>query len=578
MKNLQFALAITIFTVLIISQNIYSQFLQTYSVKPGSTECGRSLEMSNIKVFTEAGYTNASPNAGNYDWLFQKFNNSGNHLGTVLLGFPQADSCFSHTKLGITPNNVLAGSYNTTWKAYTRDIASWSMVDENTMNHLGSKMVIDSFRSQYRSVVKGHLGNNYVLAGFSESNTSSSGGLKKNILAGLYDAAGNKIWLNRYSTSSFRNEIAYSICYQPVDTSYAVTGVITDSTATGIFKRIFVMKLSLSGNPVWYKIYTPVSGNYFHKRSESQKIIAMPDGGFVITGWTEENGVYSDMNIFVFRISSNGAGIWSNSYGFANTTEQSYAIERNYNGSELVLTGFTKKYSTEDILNMKIDGSGNHLWTRASVNPAGEDRGYDVKFNKKMILGNAFYWFAGQYFKSPVNVLNTYFMKTTTNGLILKYAGLGSCIDTITMPKIQNKLRIDTASVLRNALNDLPISPTRNVHKSRADTVCMLIHYLSPQETDNNENIQPFEYSLEQNYPNPFNPATLINYSIAAEGNVSIKVYDITGKEAAVIIDGFKPAGNYSVEFNASSLPSGVYFYKIKTEGFEETKKMLLVK
>lgn len=577
MKNLQFALAITIITVLIVSQNIYSQFLQTYTVKPGSTDCARSLEIAASNTFTEAGYTNALPSAGNFDWLFQKFNNSGNHLGSVLLGFPQSDSCFSHTKLGATSNNIMAGFYFTTWKAYTREIASWSMVDENTFGHLGSKMLIDSFRSQYRSVVRGNQGNNFVLTGISEAKTSD-GGLRKKILAGLYDASGNKVWLNRYSTSNFRNEMAYSVCYQPYDSSYAVTGVLMDSTSSGFIKRIFVMKLTLSGNPVWYKIYTPLTGSYTHKRSESRRIIAMPDGSFVITGWTEEPAPSTGSSILVFRISSNGAGVWSNTYGLANTTEQSYAIDRNFNGTELVLTGFTNRYSTEDILNMKIDGAGNHIWTRASVNNAGEDRGYDLKFAKKMILGISFYWYAGQYFRSPFTVLNTFLMKTKLNGLITNYAGTGSCIDTLTLPKVQNILRIDTASVLTYALQDLTISPVVTIHKSKADTVCSVPGILPSMETDNKETVQPFDYSLEQNYPNPFNPSTVINYSVAADGNVSIKVYDITGKEAAVITDGFRTAGNYSAEFNASSLPSGVYFYSLKTNGFEQTKKMLLVK
>src|SRR5688572_16336391 len=185
------------FTVLAIiltfSQALYSQFLKTYNLTPGSTECGRSLEMSLSNTFTVSGYSNASPNAGNYDWMFQKFDFSGTVMGNVLLGFPLADSCFSHTKLGSTANNILAGFYTTTWKAYTRDIASWSMVDENTFAHVNSKMLNDSFRSQYKSVVRGHLGTNYVLAGHSEANTST-GGLKKKIIAGLYDAAGNRVW------------------------------------------------------------------------------------------------------------------------------------------------------------------------------------------------------------------------------------------------------------------------------------------------------------------------------------------------------------------------------------------------
>ncbi len=91
-------------------------------------------------------------------------------------------------------------------------------------------------------------------------------------------------------------------------------------------------------------------------------------------------------------------------------------------------------------------------------------------------------------------------------------------------------------------------------------------------------------YSLAQNYPNPFNPVTIINYTIAKDGIVKIKIYDVMGKEVAVLVNGFKTKGNYQVEFDANDnragagIPSGVYFYKIESEGFSEIKRMILLK
>ena len=85
-------------------------------------------------------------------------------------------------------------------------------------------------------------------------------------------------------------------------------------------------------------------------------------------------------------------------------------------------------------------------------------------------------------------------------------------------------------------------------------------------------------FSLEQNYPNPFNPVTTINYTIAAKELVSIKVYDVLGNEIATLVNEEKPAGNYSVNFNASKLSSGVYFYRMQAGGFVETKKLILMK
>lgn len=88
----------------------------------------------------------------------------------------------------------------------------------------------------------------------------------------------------------------------------------------------------------------------------------------------------------------------------------------------------------------------------------------------------------------------------------------------------------------------------------------------------------PEKYELSQNYPNPFNPSTKINYSIPEDSRVSIRIYDLSGKEVYTLVDEYKSAGYYSVNFNASSLSSGVYFYNINADKFTATKKMTLLK
>jgi hypothetical protein len=85
-------------------------------------------------------------------------------------------------------------------------------------------------------------------------------------------------------------------------------------------------------------------------------------------------------------------------------------------------------------------------------------------------------------------------------------------------------------------------------------------------------------FSLEQNYPNPFNPSTIISWQSPVSSYQTLKVFDILGNEVATLVDEFKPAGKYEVEFDASEIPSGVYFYQLKTENFIETKKMILLR
>jgi hypothetical protein len=91
-------------------------------------------------------------------------------------------------------------------------------------------------------------------------------------------------------------------------------------------------------------------------------------------------------------------------------------------------------------------------------------------------------------------------------------------------------------------------------------------------------NITPTEFMLSQNYPNPFNPSTTIQYSIPKVSNVVVKVYDVLGNEVATLVDEYKEAGRYEVNFDASKLSSGIYFYKLQAGNFVETKKMILMK
>jgi len=88
----------------------------------------------------------------------------------------------------------------------------------------------------------------------------------------------------------------------------------------------------------------------------------------------------------------------------------------------------------------------------------------------------------------------------------------------------------------------------------------------------------PSEFFLSQNYPNPFNPLTVISYQLPVGSDVSLKVYNILGKEVAILVEEYKPAGGYETEFDAATFPSGVYLYQLRAGNFVETKKMILLK
>jgi hypothetical protein len=102
------------------------------------------------------------------------------------------------------------------------------------------------------------------------------------------------------------------------------------------------------------------------------------------------------------------------------------------------------------------------------------------------------------------------------------------------------------------------------------------INYLSPSGAGSGQN--PTSFALDQNYPNPFNPTTTIRFKVPSSTFVSLKVYDILGREVATLVDGMQQAGSHEVRFHADNLSSEVYFCRMNAGEFTATTKLLLAK
>ena len=90
--------------------------------------------------------------------------------------------------------------------------------------------------------------------------------------------------------------------------------------------------------------------------------------------------------------------------------------------------------------------------------------------------------------------------------------------------------------------------------------------------------MKPNEFALSQNYPNPFNPQTTISFTLEKSERARLAVYNVAGKEVAVLVDGIQSPGSHNVTFNASSLSSGIYYYRLEAAGAVVAKKMILLK
>jgi hypothetical protein len=102
--------------------------------------------------------------------------------------------------------------------------------------------------------------------------------------------------------------------------------------------------------------------------------------------------------------------------------------------------------------------------------------------------------------------------------------------------------------------------------------------FVTTLEEIRNQTDKVSDFNLSQNYPNPFNPTTIIEYNVPQRSNVSLIVYNAIGQQVSVLADGEKEAGNYRINFNASRLSSGIYFYRLSAGSFVQTKKMILLK
>jgi len=141
----------------------------------------------------------------------------------------------------------------------------------------------------------------------------------------------------------------------------------------------------------------------------------------------------------------------------------------------------------------------------------------------------------------------------STNGLIEGVPGIYSVGDTVVTVKVDDGY-------------------------GGTDTQTYILHVHPEVGVDSENQLIPQQYALYQNYPNPFNPSTKIKFQIPENSFVTLKVYDVLGNEVATLVNQEKPIGSYNVEFDASSLPSGIYLYQLQAGNYFETKKMILLK
>lgn len=408
-----------------------------------------------------------------------------------------------------------------------------------------------------------------------------------------YDTNGNLLWSRADSTTTFQADGGTQEAYIQADPSGNIY------VCTNKDRRLYILKYTSAGDLIWNKEIDVWEGTL----GDVVRGFCVNAAGLYIA--TERLNASFSFDWIGIMCNFNGDTLWSYTNTFGNTfyetprvmkldaqgnlyylvelMESFYVskfaiIKRGTNGFESVydaggdkrlipteieidaqgnvIVASYQSHSSDPItayesVIRKYSSNGTVLWTKILA-------GTELYINDFTIDANGYIYVTGQY---PWNTSSKMFVhKISPSGnasWLLEYTD-GNYWSIGRFIKLDNSGNAIVAAKYQNGITIVKYSNVTSVSLISSNV--------------------PEGFKLSQNYPNPFNPSTKINFSIAKSGFVSLKVYDILGKEVAILVNDIKQAGDYSVDFNASYLASGTYFYKIETNGFSEIKKMMLVK
>jgi hypothetical protein len=322
-------------------------------------------------------------------------------------------------------------------------------------------------------------------------------------------------------------------------------------------QNYLTLKYNPSGSLQWSSIYNGPSDS-----SDVPSGIGTDPAGNVYVGGTSR-GSMTNFDIAVVKYNSAGVQQWvsrynslSNGYDGANC----FAVDQagnSFTGGSVAATT-----SNQDAAVVKISSSGSLQWL-ASYNGAANN--YDQAY--ALMLDNS-----GNVYISGLTTLNS----STTDILTARFSPSGALHWSKTY---DNGLNEDDYSFCMTLDGFNNVITSGFVLRSAAGfNDIATIKYSQVVGVTPVSSEVPGSYSLSQNYPNPFNPSTNIKFDVPQASHIKISVYDIQGKETAILVNETLNPGSYNIDFDASGLPSGVYIYKLTAVNYTDTKKMILIK
>lgn len=395
-----------------------------------------------------------------------------------------------------------------------------------------------------------------------------------------YNSDGTEEWIKKYSTQTpiYSKKIL-------IDNIGNILVAGNMSNASNGFQDFVLIKYNSSGDTIWTRSYDRAGyDDYLYSLAVDNQ------NNIFLGGSAQYAQSYTTEDFAVVKYNSDGMFQWGKFYnGFYDNRDQIVDLATDVSGNVFASGNSYDDSFFSTAMVIKYSSSGDSLW---SISFNGDTSGLalgKVGLNKIVGASDARITGVRNYldylliYGITFNGISTYpvFSMLLNKNTLL--------VEDIIMYVSQNYNFIDGLAILSglgisNAVNKVAGVPdiiiTGNAQTtsppSRFDVITAKF---SPVTVGvEQEQKLPSVPVLHQNYPNPFNPNTTISYQVPKAGFVTLKVYDILGNEAATLVDGYKAAGVYSIKFNATDLSSGVYFYRLTTGTFIQSKKLLLIK
>lgn len=419
-----------------------------------------------------------------------------------------------------------------------------------------------------------------------------------------YNSSGQELWAVRYNGPFNGTDEAFSIAIDGSGNVY-----VTGESISGTNYDYATIKYNSSGQQQWAARYNGPQSSI-----DNAAVVRVDAAGNVyVTGSSTGSG--SGLDYLTLKYNSAGQEQWAARYnGTNNADDVPSDMIIDGAGNIFVTGGSSGSTSSNDYLTVKYNNSGQEMWT-ARFNGTGNDNdiasgialtvsgniyvtGSSIGQGSATDYATVMYNSAGQQqwavrYNGPNNTNddaadicadsfgNSYVTGASSSGgtntdfLTIKYSLSGQIIWEQRYNGPGNGIDAALSICLDNNNNALVTGPSQGSGSS-SDFATAMYSVTTGIQSISGE--IPSEFRLFDNYPNPFNPVTKIKFDLPKSSFTTLIIYDITGKTVAIPVNSSMPAGSYLIEFSGSEFSSGVYFYRLKTEGYTETKKMMLVK